>query len=356
VDVVSSVCTIQGGYNAVPLVAESVHVQTASNDGTNITHTTQTFVKLSKNAEWLLKGAGGGTTQKGELKSLDVLAMVRRKFHEFTKLVVRDPDTDAAVADPNTEATHAEIDPMDALDEVKAVQPTRSTKAKPKPNKRKPDTSRSTFVAFKVPTKPPCRDTEREGEADTTTICVYRKARKDKRTNSCLYLRQDGLPWLLKYAADELEHQGVAANCSAVAGLHLEWNFTEKVWQAEFLAGAHAGQTRCMSPNELHKHIWALLLENSLVNCPWSSKPDWIQRKHAVKEFMIVWCKAILSGTSEEYDDMIDMVREGQRLRKRSVEDNITTAVADDAEVTDAADSEGTVADTADEDDDDSDI
>ena len=54
---------------------------------------------------------------------------------------------------------------------------------------------------------------------------------------TCLYLRTDNISWLLQYATDELLFQGVQRDneeeaektCnSAVAGLHLDWDFEKK--------------------------------------------------------------------------------------------------------------------------------
>ena len=54
---------------------------------------------------------------------------------------------------------------------------------------------------------------------------------------TCLYLRSGNINWLLQYVADELLFQGVERNneeadekrCnSAVAGMHLDWDFEKK--------------------------------------------------------------------------------------------------------------------------------
>ena len=42
------------------------------------------FLELDKNAAWFLKGVGGPKTQKGSLKAVDVLQLLRKTFDDLT--------------------------------------------------------------------------------------------------------------------------------------------------------------------------------------------------------------------------------------------------------------------------------
>ena len=83
-----------------------------------------------------------------------------------------------------------------------------------------------------------------------------------------LYLRVDCLNWLLSYAADELHFQGVpcnplaaedqkVANCAAVAGLNLEWDFWKKAWLAEFVEGPLKGVKKSFAILDYNAKLWA---------------------------------------------------------------------------------------------------
>ena len=128
---------------------------------------------------------------------------------------------------------------------------------------------------FEMPKRPPCAGCEKD---DKTVICVYRKPGSSIRNKRNLYLQVDCLDWLLSYAADELHFQGVVrtnpepsakptGNCSAVADLHLEWDFDAKAWEAEFVAGAFAGRKQRFSFRDLTHARWTKMKAWSLVAC-----------------------------------------------------------------------------------------
>ena len=49
------------------------------------------------------------------------------------------------------------------------------------------------------------------------------------------------------------------ANCSAVAGLHVEWGFRVKEWQEELVSGLFQGVKREFGIESLNPGIWANL-------------------------------------------------------------------------------------------------
>ena len=72
---------------------------------------------------------------------------------------------------------------------------------------------------------------------------------------------------MLEYGAAELQCQGVepddlapapsvSANCTAFAGLRLEYDFSERAWDGTFVEGPFKGTTKRMSVNDLDKGVW----------------------------------------------------------------------------------------------------
>ena len=289
--------SIKGGYNTRGEAAPCIQYKTG-----DITHT---FVKLDKNAPWFLKGVGGPRIQKGDLKPVQVLGLLRETFdqkvwgeaHEEAK------EQPSAVAGSHSEPDE-DIDPMEAMDDL--------VEAVPHANK-KPRTThhndRAMLEELVVPARPPCVGCDKD---DKTVVCVYRKPRSEKRSNGNLFLRVDCIAWLLAYAADELSCQGVvpsspdpidrqAGNCSAVAGLHLQWDFTAKAWEAKFVAGALVGTTKAMCVHDLNTDMWGKLKKESRLQNSWSRATE-TQKKDAAKEFITLWCAAIARNEAAEFE------------------------------------------------------
>ena len=135
---------------------------------------------LNTRAEWFVKGVGGPKTQHGQLKAVNVVDVIRARI-DWTRW----------------------------------------------PNRR----GKSTIEEVDVPRSPDC-----VGLGEATKITVYLKGSGQRNLSKRpIYLRVDGLDWLLSYAADEHFNQGVKsaavdevivkkANCAAVADLNLEWD------------------------------------------------------------------------------------------------------------------------------------
>ena len=260
---------VRGGYNTSREPANSITLD----DSLQAPGAIRTFVELDKNARWFLKGVGGPKAFKGDLKSVEVLAMLRAKLkdREATSRI-RGAAVAATVLPDAVVEPIADIDPMDELDAI--------TSAQPKPLKyRKLSTydRRALVETLTVPTRPICTG---RGDGDTTTIRVYRLSMLASRSNARLYLRTDCIDWLLAYAADELHYQGVIAPCpvpqsrignrSEVAGLRLEWAFASQAWACEFVDGPLLGTTRRFPVRDLTKAQFAEMRSGNKINAYWS--------------------------------------------------------------------------------------
>ena len=90
------------------------------------------FVELDKNARWFLNTVGGSVTNKGDLKTVNVLSEIRAAFHgplaDSDRNTAAVADDDSAVVEDSQDT--GDIDPMDAFVEVDV-----KTNAKPKQKK-----------------------------------------------------------------------------------------------------------------------------------------------------------------------------------------------------------------------------
>ena len=119
-----------------------------------------------------------------------------------------------------------------------------------------------------------------------------------------MYLRIDGLDWLLSYAADEYHFQNIVRQEEtlppAVAEDHIEWEFNKHVWVATVDAGPNAGK-QSFNPDGLHAHQWKKLQQLSLAE-GYLSRSSAMSRKMATKELAKLWCAAVRKGEGHAFE------------------------------------------------------
>ena len=119
-----------------------------------------------------------------------------------------------------------------------------------------------------------------------------------------MYLRSDGLDWLMSYAADEYHFQNVARqeekHPPAVVEDHIEWDLNKRVWVATVDVGPNAGK-QFFNPEGLHTHQWEKLQQLSLAE-GFLSKSSFASRKVATKEFAKLWCAATRKGEGQTFE------------------------------------------------------
>ena len=331
VSVLNSMVNIHGGYSRRGEAARSIEYA--------IGGTTHTFVALDKNAPWFLRGVGGPSIKKGDLKAVHALTMLRHAVNRH--LGLEDNSTavadTAAVAEPqcDSQPPDDDVDPMDTLDDV--LEPIAKTpRASKKLTPRTLD--RAAIVDLEVPTRPACAGPTHDG---TTVVCIYKPPSTDKRSNGMLFLRVDSVDWLLAYAADELFFQSVmrlppapseaaTGNCAAVAGLRLEWNFHDKAWTASFVDGPFAGTRRDMGVKDLTQSTWTHLKDMGLSD-GYFTRATPVQKKNAVKELMILWGESVARDNVAEFNAILTSpeLRTPPRRAKRQPADD--TVVKEDA-------------------------
>ena len=282
----------RGGFSAEHLVAPSIPFPMGK--------VTYKFIELSKNATWFLKGVGGNGTKKGDLKAVTVLHELRKKYNEVAGV-----DTTIAVAEDQGE--NADDDIMNCLDDLATPVPVAKAKAKAKGKakaKAKALPQQFRVRSFKFPKHPVCTVGKEDIPEGQVEIHMY-KAQRGCGGETRMYLRSDCIPWLLQYAAEELLLHGTKSfcNCSEVADLHLEWDFTEKQWTATFVAGEHEGTIKSFSAADLETR-WEKMVA-------WRLGREYrfgYNVKRIIERFMVQWCQAIVGRTGDAFEQEWELV------------------------------------------------
>ena len=105
-------------------------------------------------------------------------------------------------------------------------------------------------------------------------------------------------------AMDEAPRTG---NSTAVADLHIAWQFDEKAWRAEFVAGPFHGKTRVLRVTDLSKRMWNVLREREHVD-GFLSHAGVGNLKTATKLFLEEWGKAVIGNEPQEFDALLDEI------------------------------------------------
>ena len=333
--VVETSVIVKGGYNPQGSVASSVTYAVGQQ--------TFMYIELSKNAKWFLRGVSGPQTRVGDLKHVKVLGMIRELFQCAPDVTCGDRAGVAAVADAAGADPVASDDPMDEMDDVGVAAPPSTTPPKKVAKKSTTPISLPEFRRLDVPLTPPCTNAR---DAGVTSIWVYRRPVRDIRQNGVLFLRSDGVAWLLDYAARELACQGVEAhdpvpapdmspNWPAVAGLRLEYDFSARAWSGTFVEGPFTRTTRRMCVDAINKAVWQKLRDASIVQ-GYLSRASSLERKLAVKEFVAMLCESANRHDGRELEALLRTVR--ARGVNRDVTDTVFAANgADDAAVADSS-------------------
>jgi len=225
---VSAQVAITGGWSTKSHTMDSKDIV----DGNG----TSTFVKVTKNEDWLLNVATGGQN-KGVLK--DVLI-----FDELKRALCRTAGhDDSAVAEPAPVdgSAVAVDDPMAEIDDLKPHVPVK------RPRKYTRARKKDIVVKIEMPA--------RERTANPTCEDKYTVSLLGVSTNS-MWIGKKDLPWLMLWIKDEFGTGGVPMiadnaedalqpNCDA-PGIHMRWD-SDDAYEAIGVDGLFKGkQTKCV--------------------------------------------------------------------------------------------------------------
>ena len=259
----------------------------------------QVFVNVSLRDEWFLKMIGGGKIDKSQTKHVRII-------DRLEKLMDGDQeDPPPAVAEANDD--NGDSDPMEALEGLRDPAPT-PKKAK----KNNPARSRGNMIhRLVVKSKPACAADCGLPQGHSITVHVMRGKRQS------INVRADHIPWLVAYAVDELNNQGIGqvhddtdleANVPGVNDCYIEWDFGAHEWQSRFLAGPHEGVTRAVGPHHRALQTASGKLQKSGLapDCDASTWSYYMRRKIAYG-VLKAWNSAIASGDEDSFACQFDL-------------------------------------------------
>jgi hypothetical protein len=280
-------CSLQGCMTFTGGFTNKSYVLTTTE--ITVGDTIETFVKVDKNAEWLLKATMGNSGRKGALKRTIVIEQLKLKAEEITIPAVADPD---------------KADPMNELDDVYRKQKTRGRKYV-----KKPPSSHIYKVA--MPMYSPAAYPQSREEYTAT---VYLKGTNGNMGPQFLWLERKDVEWLVRTLADEAEFGSLNLQAAAsrtmlpnskVPGLNLKWDFqTEAHWEANFEEGPLSGTTVRSSVAKLNDEKWSAVAKQSgeahvCFNQQFGTASP-AQRKQATLDYVEAHCIALLLIKSSE--------------------------------------------------------
>ena len=231
---------------------------------------TVSFVKLDKNADWLLK-AILGTANKGALRRSTLFSTLGEKLthvvadpaSRWTPNGVPESPSSSAVADAPSPAV-AESEPRDPMSQLEEISSEAAT-----PKKRKtqgPYKSIRGQNKIQIVTMPEHEPLSHPGMTGDRNIRLL-------PTSTCsLWLCIEDIPWLVRWLSDELRSGGVPlpksdpldaleCNCDA-ENVHIRWDFGG-AWEAIILQGAKRGMKYKCIVSDFDEDKWLAIGANA---------------------------------------------------------------------------------------------
>ena len=194
---------------------------------------TVAFVKLDKNADWLLK-AILGTANKGALRRATLFSTLTRRLHETVADPLSEWTPECAPASSSTSAVAEDerCDPMSQLVEISSESATPTKKRKSYTSKR----GQNKITSVSMPEFEPTSHPDRKERRQVRLLAL---------STTSVWLCIEDIAWLVKWLSDELRSGGVplesndpvgALECNCEAEhVHIRWDFGGS-WEAIILA------------------------------------------------------------------------------------------------------------------------
>ena len=228
------------------------------------------FVQVEKNAHWFLKTVGGLGTQKGQLKSVGVIADLR-KLAAPVENAEATPDAKAKPAEDE------EDDPMRALNVGDGFGSSEKLEGDHRTKRQKRDESakRGEACASTRPSALVKRVSmpRSPGSADTVDVWCYADRYR-------LWLRSDSLMWLLEYVAADVDRHGNTerpndpdgVDAPAVAGKawKTRWDANLQSYVSVWLVGPKKGEKVTSPVGNVDKARYDAMRQLNKYKNPWS--------------------------------------------------------------------------------------
>ena len=343
VQVCDEIIGIRGGFLPArkAVSAKSILIMTQTQDTKGKKKYVQTpirFVELDKNAEWLLKAAGGAKVQKGEMKAVCVIDDIRLNIDTAIKAETAVAEDKDSQGQEDAQEDAADYDPMDELadfyQKTNAPKPKKGSKPKAKPRAKKAD-NRSRIMTLEMPKRPIWAG----GGEDKITISVYLKnaSKYVCPAKRSIWLNSSCIGWLIAYAADEKYYEGgmrdtvqtvKEQNC-AIDNLHVEYQIDKHSWTGEFLDGALCGTNRELFISSITKKRWEKMIQCQIQIHKDQPLGDFdaageVTKKQVAKKLLMVWMSALRDNQGPEFEQVWQLEQasektapQGKAARKR---------------------------------------
>mgnify|MGYP001223593154 FL=1 len=259
---------------------------------------TVSFVKIDKNADWLLK-AILGTANKGALRRSTLFSSLGEKLthgvadpaSRWTPNGVPESPSSSAVADAPSPAV-AESEPCDPMSQLEEISSENVT-----PKKRK---TQGAYKSIRGQTMPEYEPLSHPGRTED------RKIRLLPTSTVSLWLCIEDIPWLVRWLSDELRSGGVplpksdpldALECNCDAdNVHIRWDFNG-AWEAiilqDSLGRAKRGMKYKCVVSDFDQDKWLAVGANARYGTDFErARPE--QKKEASKLFLEKHMKGVM--------------------------------------------------------------
>ena len=249
--------SLEGGRLGKPYGLEVKEIETTAG--------TVCFVRLDKNADWLLKALFGHCA-KGALRMSTLFNTLNTMITDaaadpasrWTPERSPESSSSSAVADAPSPAV-AEAEPYDPISQLEDISHENATPKKRKGQGGKYYASKRGQNKIQTVTMPEYEPVSHPGRTEERNIRLL-------PTSTCsLWLCIEDIPWLVRWLSDELRSGGVplpksdpldALDCNCEAEhVHIRWDFSG-AWEAIILQGAKRGHKTTCSVSNLNEEKW----------------------------------------------------------------------------------------------------
>ena len=269
--------SISGGFltRPMPIDTRSVSCDDAKSPAV-ASDTAEHFVKIEKNADWMIKAVGGMRAQRGSLSRTKLVEELKTQM----KRLGASPPQPSAVEDVDY------TDPMSALDPL-------DIDMKPTPKKCKRP-RKGLVIEIDMPLCEPSRHPD----------CASRKTvRVLGFSTNQVWLALADVPWLIQWLVDSVSTSGVpmlhdavlTANSPAVAGVNFQWDF-EDSWEATILVGPNPGSTIVSSVSDFAEAKWAVVAPVHNYGVSFADS-TYAQKKTATLHYLEYRCTQLLESS-----------------------------------------------------------
>jgi hypothetical protein len=279
--------TVSGGHANDHLIVDALEIDSAVAGGRD----DDTFIRLDKNAEWLLKVVGGKDMKKGGLARSRVVSELRDKVASGGESISSSPQKSVSSSPQKGKDV---ADDRDFMDELDTCQPENvfSLKHK-KPSTFTPKRHKQQVVVVTMSLHALDRSSGRE-----------RNVRLLATSTNSVWISQEDIPWLVCYMTDEIMKGGVVVSetddrpaldiNTFVPNLNVQWDFASgDLWIAEFVAGDLKGQKVSSSVKELSQSKWASVGGDKHFGVTLAKAPFKV-RKDALYTFICAACQKMV--------------------------------------------------------------